>query len=591
MKTIKLILILGFVFFSKKINAQFNYQRSWGTYFGDERFELGGSKIDSQGNLYIVGSVYGIDLTNLVTFTNATSYHQNYSGGDYDGFIIKFNNLGQIIWGTFLGGNNIDKIYSIDIDNNNNVYIIGSTLSNTNIATIGAFQENLIGGGDLFISKFTSNGAIIWSTYFGGSGTDFSSRPVNISFDGVNNFYISSNIFSLNMATTGVFQEMANSSASQISKFDLNGNRIWTTYYGLNIPLWNLKANNSGVYVLSHTHDCPPSYSYNTYFGTSGSYKPLPENCREIYLSKFNTNGQRDWSTYYGGNLSEGVSYKNSLDLKDDKIFFSGIAPNYTNQEIATISTYQSNSSGSSNFIVQFNQNGTRNWGTYHGNYSGSTSTPSNSFVLADKNSNSFYNYGSTAMQSNIATTDGYLTNTNSPYSGDAFICKFTDQSTKSWGTYYGGELDEKDIDFHPYNNGNKFYIVGSTQSLTQIATTNGVQQTKQIFDTVNFTQQSAYNIFIAHFEPNPLSNESFIDNNSIIIYPNPANNFITIKNNKITTENFNYRIIDVTGRIVKNGISKFNTNINIENFSDGLYTIQVELENGEKLSKKLIII
>ena len=53
MKTIKLILIFVFIFFSKNIKAQFNYQRSWGTYFGDERFELGDSKTDSQGNLYI----------------------------------------------------------------------------------------------------------------------------------------------------------------------------------------------------------------------------------------------------------------------------------------------------------------------------------------------------------------------------------------------------------------------------------------------------------------------------------------------------------------------------------------------------------
>ena len=589
MKTIKLILIFGFIFFSKNIKAQFNYQRSWGTYFGDERFELGDSKTDSQGNLYIVGSVYGIDLINLATFTNATSYQQNYNGGNYDGFIIKFNNLGQIIWGTFLGGNNIDKINSIDIDNSDNIYIIGSTLSSSNISTIGSFQENINGGGDYFISKFTSNGAIVWSTYFGGSGTDFSSRPVNISFDGVNNFYLSSNIFSPNMATTGVFQETVNSSASQISKFDLNGNRIWTTYYGLNIPLWNLKANNSGVYVASHTHDCPPNFSYNTYFGTAGAYKPLPENCREIYLTKFNTNGQRDWSTYYGGNQSEGVNMKNSLDLKDDKLFFSGIAPNYNNQEIATNGTYQPNNNGASNFIVQFNQNGTRNWGTYNGNYSGSTSTPSNSFVLADKNSNSFYNYGSTGMQSNIATTDGYLTTTNSPYSGDAFVCKFTDQNTKSWGTYYGGELDEKDIDFHPYNGANKFYIVGSTQSLTQMSTPTSLQPVKQIFDLVNNTQQSAYSIFIAHFEPNPLSTESF-NSNSFSIYPNPNNGEFNVKFNSSKFANSTLEIFDVLGKKLHiQTLAKDETTIKTENFAKGIYLVNLTQEN-QTITTKIIV-
>ena len=102
--------ILFFIFFiSTLANAQFNFQRSWGTYFGDERFELSGSKIDSQGNLYIVGSVYGTDLTNLATFTNTTSYQQNYGGGNYDGFIVKFNSLGSIVWGTFFGGFSSDR--------------------------------------------------------------------------------------------------------------------------------------------------------------------------------------------------------------------------------------------------------------------------------------------------------------------------------------------------------------------------------------------------------------------------------------------------------------------------------------------------
>jgi hypothetical protein len=589
MKIFKLILLLGCFFYSKNINAQFNFQRSWGTYFGDERFVLTDSEIDSNGNLYIVGSVYGADLTNLAIFTNTTSYQQNFGGGDYDGFLIKFNNLGQIVWGTFLGGNGFERVSDIDIDNNDNIYIIGSTSSNSNIATTGAFQENLIGGGDLFISKFTSTGAVVWSTYFGGTGNEYNGIS-RISFDGVNNFYISSNISSPNMATTGVFQETVNNSASQISKFDLNGNRIWTTYYGLNISLWNLKANTFGVYVSSNTVDCPPNWSYNSYFGTAGSYKPIPENCREIYLTKFDTNGQRDWSTYYGGNLTESVQLKNCIDLKNDKIFFSGTAPNYTNQEIATINTYQPNNNGASNFIVQFNQNGTRNWGTYNGNFINTSSIGSSSHVKIDRNSNSFYNYGSTAFQSNIATSDGYLTTTNSLNSADAFICKFTDQSTKSWGTYYGGELDEKDIDFHPYNNnGNKFYIVGSTQSLTQIATTNGLQQTKLIFDTVNYNQQSAYNIFIAHFEPKLLSTQSFIDDNSVIIYPNPANHFIIVKNNKSTSENFNYKLIDVTGRIVKVGTSKFNENIYIDSFCNGLYSLRIVSENGDTLVKKII--
>jgi hypothetical protein len=590
MKTIKLTLLLVFIFFSKNINAQFSYQRSWGTYFGDERFELSGSKIDSQGNLYMVGAVYGADLTNLETFTNTTSYQQNFNGGDYDGFIIKFNNLGQIVWGTFFGGLSNDQISSIDIDNNDNIYIIGSTNSNSNIATSGAFQENLAGGGDYFISKFTSSGSIVWSTYFGGSANDYTTIG-RVSFDGLNNIYISGTIFSSNMATTGVFQETPNNSNSHISKFDLNGNRIWTTYYGKNTTMWGLNANFYGVYVAGSTLDCPPTNSYNTYFGTTNGFKPLPENCREIFLSKFNTNGQRDWSTYYGGYQSEVVNGHNSIGLKDDKIFLTGISPNYSNQEVTTINTYQPNCNGASNFIAQFNEDGTRNWGTYNGNYNNNTQAliPINSYIEIDRNSNSFFNFGSTIMQSNIATNDGYLTTTNSPYSCDAYICKFTDQNTKIWGTYYGGELDEKDIAFHPYNSGNKFYIVGSTQSLTQIATTNGLQQTKQVFDTVNYTQQSAYNIFIAHFEPNPLSTESF-NSNSFSIYPNPNNGEFNVKFNSSKFANSTLEIFDVLGKKLHiQTLANDETTIKTENFAKGIYLVKLTKEN-QTITTKIVV-
>ena len=77
--------------------------------------------------------------------------------------------------------------------------------------------------------------------------------------------------------------------------------------------------------------------------------------------------------------------------------------------------------------------------------------------------------------------------------------------------------------------------------------------------------------------------------NNKISIYPNPTNNFITIQNKQNPTENFEYKIVDLTGRIVKCGKSKFNEQINIESLTNGNYIIQIEIEKGEKSAEKLI--
>lgn len=86
------------------------------------------------------------------------------------------------------------------------------------------------------------------------------------------------------------------------------------------------------------------------------------------------------------------------------------------------------------------------------------------------------------------------------------------------------------------------------------------------------------------------LNINEFINNSKITIYPNPTNNFITIQNKQTNTiENFEYKIIDFTGRIVRSGNSKFNNQINVESLESGNYIIQIETENGKKLTEKLI--
>jgi hypothetical protein len=85
------------------------------------------------------------------------------------------------------------------------------------------------------------------------------------------------------------------------------------------------------------------------------------------------------------------------------------------------------------------------------------------------------------------------------------------------------------------------------------------------------------------------LNINEFINNSKITIYPNPTNNFITIQNKQNTIENFEYKIIDLTGRIVRSGNSKFNDQINVESLESGNYIIQIETENDKKLTEKLI--
>lgn len=78
--------------------------------------------------------------------------------------------------------------------------------------------------------------------------------------------------------------------------------------------------------------------------------------------------------------------------------------------------------------------------------------------------------------------------------------------------------------------------------------------------------------------------------NKSVNLFPNPANNFISLQNTaNLKNESFEYEIFDSAGKLAKKGNSKFNEKINIDSLTTGSYIIQIIGENGEKLIKKLM--
>ena len=156
--------------FLVKFNS--NGIRQWGTYYGGSGNEFGHSCIsDNYGNIYMAGST---------SSSSSISYngHQNFYGGAYDAYLVKFNTNGIRQWGTYYGGTGSDSGSSTCIDKSDNVYISGNTSSINMIASAG--YQNLFGGGfdDAFFVKFNSNGSRQWGSYYGGNETDVSYNSV-----------------------------------------------------------------------------------------------------------------------------------------------------------------------------------------------------------------------------------------------------------------------------------------------------------------------------------------------------------------------------------------------------------------------------
>jgi len=172
----------------------------------------------------------------------------------------------------------------------------------------------------------------------------------------------------------------------------------------------------------------------------------------------------------------------------------------------------------------------------------------------------------------------------------DGFVCKFDSNNNKLWGTYYGGEGNENNIRFHPYDNGTKFYIVGITNSQNEIATPGSYQPAKSCFDCINNTPDQTINIFFTHFEPAPLSNPDF-NAASTTIYPNPANTAIRLLVNSKNNSSFTIEFYDLLGKKVLECFWNNTTDsIDVSNMSAGIYMVKITNENKESVTQKLII-
>jgi hypothetical protein len=157
--------------FVTKFNAQGD-DLVYSTYLG-----LGGNNsawgiaVDQDANAYIAGQSEG-DFP-----TTPSAYQPDYGGGDWDAVVAKFNAAGSdLMYATFLGGEEIDRGGAIAVDAAGNAYVTGHTTvaaADNFPTTPGVTQPNSIGSlysVDAFVTKLNTDGSgLVYSTFLGGT--------------------------------------------------------------------------------------------------------------------------------------------------------------------------------------------------------------------------------------------------------------------------------------------------------------------------------------------------------------------------------------------------------------------------------------
>lgn len=395
--------------------------RQWATYYGGPVREFGlNLTVDNNGNSYIIG--HSLGSAGSIIGTPGT--HQPAFAGIWDAYAAKFNSNGIRQWGTFYGTADFEHGNAVAVDASGNVYICGKTdaATTTQIATGSSHQSSFGGVEDAFLVKLNSSGVRQWGTYFGGTGAD---AGRGLCVDSQNNVYMTGwtdNSVPNVIGSPGCHQNTfgGGSLDAFLVKFDGNGNRLWGTQYG-----------GSGTDMA---YDCETDVNLNVYMvgktsstqsiSTTGSHQPnFGGGPQDAFIVSFDSNGARNWGSYYGGNGDEegwGCSVH-----KTGHIYIAGVTSTNGGTAIATPGSHQPVFGGGANdgFIAQFEPNGTRVWGSYYGETGGD--------IIYGCSSDNAYHVsiaGSTDTNSgNAIASPGSHQSTYASGFGDGFLALFYD--------------------------------------------------------------------------------------------------------------------------------------------------------------------
>lgn len=336
-------------------------------------------------------------------------------------------------WVTYFGGSQMEFAYSITADAASNITFVGWVQSN-NLPILGAFQGALSGTYDSFVSKMTAAGTLVWSTYYGGSNTEYAygvhADPATneIYFCG----YTSSNNYPMGAAggQTSFNSTYPGVNCATLVKFTPGGTRLWSTFYGGNpgyTVAYDVTTDAGGNAILvGYT-------SSTTDISTPGSFQPnlAGGSSMDVYVVKFAPTGGRTWASYLGGTSSE--SYGSVSCDASSNIYVSGI----TNSDDfpTTAGSHQPAKAGSGDaFLFKFNSSGSRVWGTYYGG-----TQYEYAYDVKVDNVGDVYIGGGTMSTSGISTAGSYQVAKAAGTSMDGYIAKFNSAGAIQWATYMGG--------------------------------------------------------------------------------------------------------------------------------------------------------
>ncbi len=353
-----------------------------------------------------------------------------------DDLIFSTRGVNALLWSTMIGGSGDDEGATLAIASNGDVFVGGETDSPNFPGTPGSYEEEHSAYLDVFVSRFTNQGAdLVWSSYIGTSNNDYCNAIVLDASD--NPIIVGRSASSSYPTTTGAYDESYNGGTSDatVSKFSSDGSSlIFSTFVGGSEvdSFFDVVSDASGNLVCA-------GYTASTDYPTSvgafqTSFQGPPY---DFTVSTLSADGSTLVAgTYVGGtdrDACRGVSVDGNGDL-----FLSGFS--FSTDFPVTVGAFQTvKSTIDDAALVKISADLTTvHWATFLGG------NGSERALCIDLDSSDNPVIAGFTYSSDFPTTSGVLQETYNS-SMESFVTKF-DNSTgaRQWSTYMGGpHVDE----------------------------------------------------------------------------------------------------------------------------------------------------
>lgn len=517
--------------------------------------------IDSQGNIFIGGFVMNNGLPIVeIDFNPGGSDGLLINDSVMTFFIAKFSSSGEFsLLKTMTGTstNSTNRLTHLAVNSADEICITGEISGEWDMDPSAENYPLMAENRDIFIAKYTNNLELIFAKVIVSTGTEFSRK---IALDAFDNMYVSGEFTGIVDFDPGEGETILTSEINRepyIAKFSPDGNLLFAIELNSDTAISATNATRSivadklGYIYIAGRFDrsCDFDPSENDYYLT-------PQNDLELYLAKYDEQGNFIWVIPYGSS-----SFSFNLDLAVNSqgvVTTCGIFRNNSDFNPGTDNSNTPGNSGNTMFIAQFNpcHYSSTSESICEGElYQASTRTFTESGIYQ-------VSYLSTAGCDSIVTLTlnvNDLPENGVFIDGDfSLVCEQSDASYQ-WFNCETNELIDGEI--------NQSFIPSQTGIYSVDVTLNGCTSSSECITTQIVS----------------IENSTDVD---FQIYPNPASDIINIHCDLGST----LELMDISGRIIFTQSANSTHTILHYLPAKGIYLLRITDLNQQQQSRKIII-